>query len=466
VKPSITKLIKHRLKIPFIIFKKITQQILAKISGQSNYEVLKGKSLVLIDTFMMASYTRNDRWYGLLWENLTNEVKEETYFIPTIVSTPVSNMLKTYRELRNNVRNFIIREDFLTLADIIYAIQHQRRVKKIKIKPVHVFGYDLSKLVEEELYCNQDIFAVVESILTYRFVQRLKDNGVKVRLAIDWFEGQVVDKAWNYAFNKFYPEAKTVGYRAFESFPFYLCSYPIPIEDQAGLLPDVMAVQGKASIGTVREFFSNLEVIVIPSLRTQHVWDNDLAQGARNYVLVLVALPISLITSVRIIRRLLEANELVDYKGTTIVYTIKPHPTHILEQIKASLDLKLPSSFVFTKEKSLPPLLHNAELLISEASSTCLEALACGLPVIVVENQEGLTFDPIPRSIPEEIVRKTHSVSQLVEAIEHYIHADAEKQKQLQLLGLEIRSNYFEPLSKEGIERFFDIENQETTKYA
>ena len=81
-------------------------------------------------------------------------------------------------------------------------------------------------------------------------------------------------------------------------------------------------------------------------------------------------------------------------------------------------------------------MLHCSELLISEASSTCLEAMACGIPVIVVENQEGLTFDPIPHSFPEEIVRKTRSVSQLVEAIEHYAHADIEKQKQLQLLGL------------------------------
>jgi hypothetical protein len=468
-KPSITKLIKLRLKIPFLIFKKIAQQILAKISGKSNYEVLKGKPLVLIDTFMTASYTRNDRWYGLLWENLTNEVKEESYFIPTIVYTPLSKMAQTYRELRNNVRNFIIREDFLTLSDLIYAFQHQRRVKKIKINPVHVFGYDLSKLIEEELYCNQDILTVVESILTYRFVQRLKDNGVQVRTAIDWFEGQVVDKAWNYAFNQLYPEAKTIGYRAFESYPFYLCSYPIPIEGQSDLLPDVMAVQGKGTITTVREFFPKLEVMVIPSLRSQHVWECDLEtkiKNLANVVNVLVTLPISLKTSSGIVERVLEASKLVDCKGKNIVYTIKAHPTQTPKDIKANLNVELSDSFIFTNEKFLPPLLHHSELLISEASSTCLEAMACGIPVIVVENQEGLILDPIPRNIPKEIVRKTLSVSQLVEAIEHYVHADIEKQKQLQLLGLEIRSEYFEPLSKEGIDRFLDIGNQESSKYA
>jgi hypothetical protein len=465
-KPSIIRLIKNRLKIPFLFCKKILQQILVKMSGKSDLQALKGKPLVVIDTFMIAGYTQNDRWYGLLWENLTNEVKEETYFIPTIVLTPVCKMAQTYRELRNNARNFIIKEDFLTLSDIIYASQYQKRVKKIKIKSIHVLGYDLSKLVEEELYHGRDSFTIMESILTYRFVQRLKDNGIKVRLVIDWFEGQVVDKAWNYAFNQLYPETKTIGYRAFESFPFYLCSYPIPIEKQCDLLPDVMAVQGRGTITTVREFFPNLEVMVIPSFKSQHVWECDFEQRRKGLGNVLVTLPISLKTSKRVLEQLLEASKLVDCEGKKIVYTIKSHPTHEPDKIKINMGVELLDSFVFTSEKALPPLLHRSELLISEASSTCLEALACGIPVIVVENQEGLTFDPIPRSIPNEMVRKTRSVSQLVEAIEHYVHADIEKQKQFQLLGQEIRSDYFEPLSKEGIDRFFDIENKDSKLHA
>jgi hypothetical protein len=465
-KPPITKLIKRRLITPALVAKKIMQKVFARASGKPNLKKLKDKPLVIIDTFMMPAYTKNDRWYGLLWESLTNEIKEETYFVPTLVLTPIREMLKTYRELRNNVRNFIIKEDFLTLSDIIYAAQHQKRVKKIKIEPIHVLGYDLSKLVEEDLYHGRDLFTIMESILTYRFVQRFKESDLQVRLAIDWFEGQVIDKAWNYAFNQFYPETKTVGYRAFESFPFYLCSYPIPIEEQSGLLPDVMAVQGRGTIATVSEFFPDLNVIVIPSLRTQHVWDSDLDQKRTDQVSVLVSLPISLKTSVRIIEQLLEASKLVDCRDKNIIYIIKPHPTFTVEDVKTNLDVELSDSFVLTSEKAFPPLLHRSELLVSEASSVCLEALACGLPVIVVENQEGLTFDPIPHSVPEEIVRKTGSVSQLVDAIEHYIHADLEKQKQLQLLGREIRSDYFEPLSKEGINRFFDIENQESTEYA
>ena len=106
-------------------------------------------------------------------------------------------------------------------------------------------------------------------------MKNLKDKGLKVRLAIDWFEGQANDKAWSYSFNSLYSETKTIGYRAFDSLPFYLCSYPIPIEDEANLLPDVIAVQGSGSIATVREFMPDLDVILIPSFKSQYVWEYD-----------------------------------------------------------------------------------------------------------------------------------------------------------------------------------------------
>ena len=57
---------------------------------------------------------------------------------------------------------------------------------------------------------------------------------------------------------------KKIGYRPTESFPLYLSSYPIPIEREAHVIPDVMALQGKGTVFTVKEFLPNLDTIVIP----------------------------------------------------------------------------------------------------------------------------------------------------------------------------------------------------------
>ena len=119
-----------------------------------------------------------------------------------------------------------------------------------------------------------------------------------------------------------------------------------------------------------------------------------------------------------------------------------------------------------TEEKSLTVLLRKADILVTEASSTCLEALACGKPVIIVENEEGLTYDPVPAIVPLEIVRRTRSDKQLTDVINYFINMDVSQKKQLISIGQKIRANFFEPISKEGINRFFHIESNKGVKGA
>ena len=66
---------------------------------------------------------------------------------------------------------------------------------------------------------HSDMNTVIESILTYCFIGRFHQAGKKVRLAIDWFEGQALDKAWNMGFKNFFPKTKRIGDRPTESFP-------------------------------------------------------------------------------------------------------------------------------------------------------------------------------------------------------------------------------------------------------
>ena len=97
-------------------------------------------------------------------------------------------------------------------------------------------------------------------------------------------------------------------------------------------------------------------------------------------------------------------------------------------------------------------------MLITEASSTCLEAMACGVPVIMMENQEGLTYDSIPSSISDEIYRKVRTENQLIQAIDYFIFLDIEATSKLELIGKEVRKNYFEPISQRGINRLMKID--------
>ncbi len=461
VKPLLLKIIIRKyLKIPALFCKKIVQQIIAILSREERLNLITRNNLVLIDTYMIAGYTDIDRWYGTLWNHLSNSLKSETFFIPTIVSTPLKAMMSIYKDLRTNNRNFLIREDYLKISDIFFAFQYKNRLKKINIRSVKVLGYEISNIIQYELKNYRDVSTIIESFLTYRFIKRLKESGITVRLAIDWFEGQVIDKAWNFGFNKYYPATKTIGYRVFESDPFDLCSYPISVEREAGVLPDVMAVQGAASKQNVREFLPDLDVIVIPSFKSQHVWQYNFSQKDELIRTVLITLPLSLYSSERIFNKVLKVYEKLQICREKIRFVIKPHPAQLFNKIISNFP-ELPNGFSIAKEKSLPILLHKSHLLITEASSSSLEALACGIPVIIIEDDSGLTFDSIPKNISKEIVLKVKTTEQIIHAMQYFFNQTTDKLKLRKTLAEKIRADYFEPITQDGIDKFMDLDNKE-----
>ena len=135
---------------------------------------------------------------------------------------------------------------------------------------------------------------------------------------------------------------------------------------------------------------------------------------------------------------------------------IKPHPIQSLSKIKNNLP-ELPNYISLTEEKSFSTLLYSTNILITEATSTCLEAIACGIPVIMMENEEGLIYDPIPSRVSEHLYRKVRSQDHLIQALKYFINLTPENLKQRQLDSAMVREDYFEPYSQDGIDRFLDI---------
>ena len=169
---------------------------------------------------------------------------------------------------------------------------------------------------------------------------------------------------------------------------------------------------------------------------------------------VLVAFPISIQSSVDILNSLIKCNRLLNSED--IKFILKPHPTIESESILSSLDIELPNNFIFTNESSFSNLILESSLLITEASSVCLESLALGKPVIVVQSNIGLTYDPIPDDIPNDLFRRCHDEKSLSEAITQFVQLNRFQQETFINIGKEIRSKYFEPISTSGINLFLN----------
>ena len=428
--------------------------ILSRVVPYKKSYINTGKPLVLIDTFITSSYINEDRWYGSFWDHLDREAKKEIFFVPSVVDSSLTKFYRILKGIRSSERNYILKEDYLTFTDVVYAYKHKYRVKSIQIGKCFLGKTDITGLVEEDLFTNRDIHSIMESLLTYRFLKNLSLTSLNIRLFIDWFEGHSLDKMWNLGIHNFFPNTKRIAYETFRSFPFYLSTYPIEVERKAEVIPDVFAVQGVGCIEPIREFLPKQEVISVPAFKNEYIWKDRTDVNLINKV-VLVAFPISVKTSAKILDFLIENS--INSASDDIIYELKPHPVVKASAIRKLLKNQIPKNFRFTKERIFHKLLFKSSLLITEASSVCLEALAVGKPVIIIENTSGLTYDPIPNEISKDMYMKCKSVHELEFALKKFLFLSQDEILTNVNTGKKIREHYFEPVTKEGLNRFLDL---------
>jgi hypothetical protein len=81
------------------------------------------------------------------------------------------------------------------------------------------------------------------------------------------------------------------------------------------------------------------------------------------------------------------------------------------------------------------------------------------VPIIVIQNREGLTYTPVPDSMPKEVYKAVDSVEALIFAINSYINADGNMKNEQIKIAKRVRKDYFEPLTQEGVNCLLDISN-------
>lgn len=428
--------------------------IIAKVTQHMRKPVLS-EPLTLIDTFVMHNYIEKDRYYPGILSALSEKEKESIWFVPHLYGFPSWQFLQVIKRLRKAERNFVLKDDFLKFGDYWCLWRHLFRIHKLQINPSFFQGLDISPLVLEELTGFRNISSSYIPLLNYCFVKRLKEAGVKLRLVINWFENQNIDRGWNAGFRRFFPDVETIGYQGFIATTHYLCMYPTKEEKDSRVIPRKMAVIGKGLAQSARTFCSELDICIAPAFRFQHVWQKRKYLPDEKTYTILVALPIVISDAVYILKLLAHAAD----EGTDAVhFWIKPHPTASQSQIQTTFGAAWPERFEFV-DGDFKDCVEKSHLLISNASSVCLETLAKGIPVIVVGNRHGLTHNPIPKNITADIWRLCYTPEEIATAIQFYKSRSPEKVKEYEEIGKKIREEYFEPVTREGVRRFLGLES-------
>ena len=436
-----TSLIKnnfHKIKTSlFFIIRYLTIKILVKKEN-----ILS--QIKVVDTFFMPKFVENDRWYAGFFKELSKKQMQNLYFVPTIVNSTLKDILKIIFKSKKINRKIIFKESYINLKDVFWII-YNLFDNSFKLKSVKYQGLEISSIIKEEFKFVRDQLTIIEALIIYKFFNNLWKKNIQIELAIDWFEGQSIDKSWNFSLNKFFPKCQTYGFRGGGDFSLHLCNYPLQVEKDANVIPKTFLVPGAGYQKLVSKYLKKIKSIVVPSFRTLHVWDiNKPNLSKENKFIILVSLPINLEISKIILRLIVKLKINSDKQLDKPLFHIKTHPAFNADLEFNRLCENVPGNIIFKKNKNFNTLLRNSNLLISEASGTCLESMAMGVPVIVIKNPIGLFYNPILDKVPVEMFKFATNFKELNKQILYF----KKNQKLLQKRYIEnskiIRSNYFE----------------------
>ena len=441
----------------FKTFKQISSVFLAAWFTRKYKKIVKtDRALTLIDVFIFRnSFDEDiflDRYYPKLLEFIDSNEKEYTYYVPTFYG--IKKYKKVFTEMRKSKQNFLVKEDYLKLKDYLFALLYPLRLNKLKIKYRDFLGLDIYPLIREEMANDRVSHSSIYSLLNYCFSRRLKENGVELRVIVNWFENQIIDRGFNSGFRKYYPESKLIGYLGVPLLNNYLSLFPTEQERICEVIPKEINVIGSGYINMVKEFCPDLQVKVAPAFRYSGVWNKRNYFSDKDKCSILVALSILTDESDEIIDIVLEAACSINIKNC--IFKIKPHPAYDIKNISNKWSKKLPEMFKFI-DGDFNSCIEESDILISSASTACMETLAKGIPVILIGNSLGLTQISIPKSINENIWKLCYSVDDVIKAIKLYAKKDNKTLNIYEKIGREIRDNFFEPVTESGARKFLSL---------
>jgi len=352
-------------------------------------------------------------------------VYRETYFgkLPDYLKTNgknvafVSHVLGTasYREILDKMAKsenvFLVPHAFLSISDVVRVFfATLGNMPKKTIYP-RFEELEISDLIHDDLKNSWSSARVAFDLLLHHFVRRLKERHVTIDTAIYPFENQTWEKVLCTAMRRFYPSTYLIAYQHSTVYTMLLNYFFSKQEIDIIPFPDKVITNGRHPKRLfIESGYPAGKVVEGGAIRYEYLLEAKASERREKggKPLVLVAPSISESEAIELIWKVLGAFESCrEYR-----ILIKCHPDMPFGIISKRLNVGLPAHFTLS-DKPVAKLLKETDVLLYTSSTTSVEAMAAGIPVVHVASDFYLDLDPLDFSPearpcarnPGEIVR-------------------------------------------------------------
>ncbi|MDI7217536.1 hypothetical protein QMN07_08390 [Leptospira santarosai] len=450
--------IKEVILIPIVyllnIYRMVKEFVLAHFFA---FEKDIPNDVILFDTFLIESSFYQDGFRDIYFPDLQNLIqkKSEVFYLFTI-------LLDKYRvrllQLKNSNVKFIHRFQFLKLFDLWLAgLSPFFTLRYLYKKKIIFENIDITKVFRYELIRTSVVKIVLDSILNYRFIYRFKQKNITIHKFIDWFENQQIDRGYALGLRQFYTNTQYFGCLGSIPIETQFHVYPTKKELDYKLVPGHLFVVGESFISDYAERCADLKLDTMPAFRYTHLFQESsnkylkILNKKSEEFRILITLPMELSQTLKILKI---ASSIRISLNSKFLFYLKFHPTYSLHSIEKILKKNKIFKFPILKD-AIGDCLIGKQLLISSFSSTCLEALSFGIPVIVVASNDGITHLPFSESITKKIWSLCYGESEVLKSILYFSkNYDSDY---FQSIGRKIKNKYFTKLDSSSLKRFTNL---------
>ena len=378
----------------------------------------------------------NEKYFTGVYEVL-EKFKQNYLFMPRLYNVGKNpfKLIKLFKILNNDKRNFLFEFEMITFLNFIklffmiflYPFKTLRLIQKENTQEDKLFNSELIK----------DIGSVgFDAFTRYIYGQNIAKYN-KINKIYSWSEFQVVERAFNYGIRKENKNINLVACQFYLNYEIYFNAYVDDIDYDMLCSPHKVLVNGSYYIKKRKKVKYNIGV----SLRYRDVFIFDSIQKERD-VLLLGSYIVN------------DTQYMIDSITDIDNIVFKSHPVVDIKQFNnLSKDISITNENIYE-------LFKNTKLVIGTASGTSVEAVACGISVIIIASLDNLTANPLVKYGKGEIWDIAFSKDDVKRLYNELIEYRENNIEEIKEIASWYKDNFFIEPTEENIVKAFELEDK------
>ena len=335
--------------------------------------------------------------------------------------------------INEDKRDFIFEYEFLSFKDFTelfvlltnYPFKVLRLLQKEDKEIDKVFN---NSLIEDIKHFSFD------SLTRYIFGKNLAKNN-NIEKIYSWNEFQVIERSFNYAIRTNNKKIELIGLQLLLTYETYFNVYVDDLDYEMLSSPHKVLVNGKYYIQDREKVKYNFGV----SLRYKDIFNFQGIKKEKNILLL---------------------GSYIESDTKYMIESVKEFDNVIFKNHPA-VDIskfgKLPKNITVSNE-NIYKLFESTKLVIGTASGTAVEAVACGISVIIIASQDNLTSNPLVEYGKDKIWDISFSKNDINIVYNQLLNYREKNKEEIKKISEWYRDGFFTEPTEENIIKVFELE--------